>query len=126
MLEYVYIKLVTGEDLISHKIGETTTSLFLSKPILVNQRLTLEGKVKATASPYCGLAKANMVEVYKTACIFCTEMKEDARKYYDALAEQHYEVVDAAPEKGKNIKVDLEDSVEEPKDQSKTTKSILH
>lgn len=126
MLEYVYIKLTTGEDLISYKIGESPTSLTLSKPIVIRQTLAVDGSLKPSASAYCGLAKNNVVEVYKTSCIFCSDMREEAKSYYTSLAEQHYGAIEESianedykkPLK-KTTRVAVEDSLEEPKESIK-------
>ena len=133
MLEYVYVKLITGEDVLSYKVGETSTSLHLSKPIVIHQKLTLEGKIKASAAPYCGLAEKNVVEVFKTACVFSCEMKMDAKKYYESLADQHYQSVDEPINTSvdtkvstKSINIDLNDSLEEPKEVVVKSKSTLH
>jgi hypothetical protein len=125
MVDYVYIKLVTNDDILSYKVGETDTTVFLSKPIQVGQKLSTDGKLKAYAIPYCGLAKGNVIELQKTSCIFCCDMKDDARSYYDRLADQHYEDLDK-PVKKKVINIDIEDSVEEAKEDLKVTKSVLH
>lgn len=128
MLDYVYVKLTTGEDLISYKVGETTTSIFLSKPIVIRQSLSLSGEMKPTAQAYCGLAKNNTVEVYKTACVFSSDMREEAKEYYASLAEQHYGAIEESitnedykkPLKAKTTKVTLEDSIETSKESIKT------
>lgn len=131
MLEYVYVKLTTGEDLISYKVGETPTSIFLSKPIVIRQSLSLSGEMKPTAQAFCGLAKNNSVEVYKTSCIFSSEMREEAKAYYTSLADQHYGAIEESiinedykkPLRTKTTKVTLEDSVETSSD---TIKTKLH
>lgn len=124
MLEYVYIKLTCGEDIISYKIAESPTTLTLSKPIVIRQTLGVDGNFKPSASAYCGLAKNNVVEVYKSACIFCSDMRDEAKTYYSSLAEQHYGAIEESiasedykkPLKTKASKVSVEDSIEESKE----------
>lgn len=119
MLSYVYIKLCTGEDIISYKIQEHSDRITLSKPILIKQSITLSGGVKASAHPYCGLAKDHVVDMMKASCIFISDLRPEAEDYYRELAVQHYDVLDKQAEevvakkdsKATGTKVNLEDSV---------------
>jgi predicted P-loop ATPase/GTPase len=131
MLEYVYMKLINGDDILSYKIDETPTTIKLSKPIAIKNAITRDGNIKPTASAYCGLSNGNVIDVFKTSCIFVSDLRPEAKSYYSALAEQYYKAIDDSidtPEethKPKVKSVTISDSID-TKEQVSKDKPKLH
>jgi hypothetical protein len=91
--EFVYVKLVTGEQLMAYKEAEDASSITLKFPMLVKTHLVAanNGRVseQVTAGPYTLFTEDSILHVNKTHVVFDSKLAQRAIAHYIHLVRDH-------------------------------------
>lgn len=98
--EFVYIKLVNGEQLMAIKEDETEETVLLRFPMIIRQHVVanLNNKVteQITAGPYSMFTDETLMEFHKRNILVDVLLSERAVNHYIGLVQEH-EGVNLAP-----------------------------
>jgi hypothetical protein len=91
--EFVYLKLVTGEQLMAYKESETETSISIKYPMLIKTHMiSSDGdrvSEQVTAGPYSLFLQAPVVHLNKSHIVLDSKLHERAIVHYVQLVKNH-------------------------------------
>lgn len=102
--QYVYLKLVTGDQLMAMKESETQDSLTIKFPMLIKNHVVMQNEVRVseqvTAGPYTLFAESAFVKINRMHIVIETKLAEQAIPHYLGLVREHEGVSLGEPETG--------------------------
>ena len=91
--EFVYLKLVTGEQLMAYKESETETSISVKYPMLIKTHMiSSDGdrvSEQVTAGPYSLFLQSPVVHLNKSHIVLDSKLHERAIVHYVQLVKNH-------------------------------------
>jgi len=110
--EFVYLKLVTGEQLMAYKESENETTVTVKFPMLIKTHLVSTNNDRiseqVTAGPYSLFLESPVVHLNKTHIVLDSKLHDRAIVHYVHLVRNH-EGVNLAPQAKELIWEDDED-----------------
>jgi hypothetical protein len=91
--EFVYLKLVTGEQLMAYKESETETSISIKYPMLIKTHMIASDgdrvSEQVTAGPYSLFLQSPVVHLNKSHIVLDSKLHERAIVHYVQLVKNH-------------------------------------
>jgi hypothetical protein len=91
--EFVYLKLVTGEQLMAYKESETETSICIKYPMMIKTHMIASDgdrvSEQVTAGPYSLFLQAPLVHLNKSHVVLDSKLHERAIVHYVQLVKNH-------------------------------------
>jgi len=91
--EFVYLKLVTGEQLMAYKESETDTTMTVKFPMLIKTHLIASNhdrvSEQVTAGPYSLFLESPVVHLNKSHIVLDSKLAERAIVHYVGLVRNH-------------------------------------
>ena len=91
--EYIYLKLVTGEQLMAYKADEDDTSVMIKYPMMIKTHLVAAThdrvSEQVTAGPYSLFVESDSLMINKNHIVLASCLHERAIKHYARLVLDH-------------------------------------
>lgn len=116
--QYVFLKLVTGDQIMAMKESETESTLTIKFPMLIKNHVITQNEVRVseqvTAGPLTMFAESAYMQINRMHIVIETKLSEQAIPHYLGLVKEHegIEVGDAESASGLVWEDEPEEEVE--------------
>jgi hypothetical protein len=113
--EYVYVKLLNGEQLMATKIDEDLETITIQYPMLIRMfpRLDESGLVEQiTSGPYCQFTEDRIFTFFKKDVLFFKRLHELMIPHYERMLDEHEREVDVDIDQALEGNLETDETVE--------------
>jgi hypothetical protein len=100
--QYVFLKLVTGDQIMAMKESETESTLTIKFPMLIKNHVITQNEVRVseqvTAGPFTMFAESAYMQINRMHIVIETKLAEQAIPHYLGLVKEHEGIEVGEPE----------------------------
>lgn len=115
MTQYVFLKLVTGEQIMATMLSDDEHSVTIEFPMQIRMFPTLEetGLIEQiTSGPYCQFTEDKIFMFNRKDVLFCKKLHQAVVPHYEKLLDEHERTVEVDEKMLAEGKVESEETVE--------------